>query len=536
MHISARRTAFNGAISLALSFPSAQPASDFTEALEAANNLGWNETACPPLGAKFNECQAEELTATVLGILHLDLRPAWRRAITSYGAGHLTAAALAEKAGVFENLRLLLCVGRNFRCYGEGLSRGQRVKAQVDLLCSYLETALAVHPDGPWTCSDFMMYPFEAVRDAISRLAVPAEPPAWQRWVARPREYSWLDGARGCASVVQFREASRFLMWPSEGLNAEHEAPVGLTDGAFAHFGNLRFASILRMLSAFGANFSGRVIDLGAGALSRDEWEMCEAEQYVWDDPATCMVKFGWAGVLFESDPQRANEIVERFRDRSDVVVGGMQTPSSMTEMSHAMYSEGADDGSPIPVDLLKLDSDNGDCDFLEAALARPGGLDPLLLHVEMNMFHAVPPPIAVRHRFDPDVQYPEKDDIEAQRRHLVSHRGCSLAAVAALAPGYEFLQMEGENAIFVRRDLVPAFPSLAALQPQQMLKERWWLFYWCQPWRPLVQPVFTDIEFDMRILADERLSAEQRAALLLHYLENRKIPEDKYEVSVIPP
>merc|ERR1712046_311918 len=95
----------------------------------------------------------------------------------------------------------------------------------------------------------------------------------------------------------------------------------------------------------------------------------------------------------------------------------------------------------PVAIDLLKIDVDNGDCDFLEVALKRPGGLDPMLLHVEMNHWVAAPPPIAVRHRFDEELEYPPNEDISASRRQILGHRGCSVAAIAAIVPGYILFQ-----------------------------------------------------------------------------------------------
>ncbi|CAJ1361888.1 unnamed protein product, partial [Effrenium voratum] len=117
-------------------------------------------------------------------------------------------------------------------------------------------------------------------------------------------------------------------------------------------------------------------------------------------DPANCMVRKGYGGVLFEGDSQHQPALEEMLVNRTDLELGiGFVDPLMAAQRIAEFRDARAPKSSP---QLLKVDVDNCDCCFVEAILA--AGLRPLMIHVEVSPL--VPPPIIYRPaEFNADVE-----------------------------------------------------------------------------------------------------------------------------------
>jgi len=177
-------------------------------------------------------------------------------------------------------------------------------------------------------------------------------------------------------------------------------------------------------------------------------------------DPANCLLLAGFGGLAFEGMDSAFQPLQRLFADRGDVrLVLGMTSPQKAAEdITHL---------APRDPDLLKIDLDNCDVCFVEAALK--AGSRPKLIHVEIA---DAPPPIIVR--------WPFNDGPKAV------HRLSSLSAfLAVVRPyGYSLLHVEFMNAVLIRVDLAALIPELH----RHTDEEKWRIGYFCHPLRTTVR------------------------------------------------
>eukprot|EP00929_Paragymnodinium_shiwhaense_P007761 TRINITY_DN111679_c0_g1_i1.p1 TRINITY_DN111679_c0_g1~~TRINITY_DN111679_c0_g1_i1.p1 ORF type:complete len:583 (-),score=123.67 TRINITY_DN111679_c0_g1_i1:610-2358(-) len=251
------------------------------------------------------------------------------------------------------------------------------------------------------------------------------------------------------------------------------------------------------------------VIDLGAGAE---------------DTAATCLAERGWSGILFEVDEERLEPLRSRFSERQDVAVVGRvvepkDLPSHVLAELATMGSRPPEHTLPFPA-LLKIDVDNGDCDYLEAWMA--SGYRPLFLHMEV-IHSFVPPSLQVNFPFNPI--WIGNATEQYRHAHFNLARGCSLGAILERLKGeyallswsatkpadVEFVHAEWAQQVV---DIGPVLP-MTAVEPfwQSMvsLRERWEASNWHA------------LELDVRQLWNDMLSLEEKEQLL----------RDAYELQV---
>lgn len=214
------------------------------------------------------------------------------------------------------------------------------------------------------------------------------------------------------------------------------------------------------------------VVNLGAGANAH-------GLQSCGEDSANCLVfGRGWKGVLFEGSQKRAAELRDALWSRRDVFVAtGFARPDDFA--ARAMDAVFALDreafrrreaGELFP-DFLKIDTDNGDCDFLEQGLA---AFTPALVEIEI-LQQFIPPPIRYRQRFNSAGL--DSGGLYEVGAEQVFTRGCSLAAAAALLPEHRLVEFLDYNARFAHRSVLEEL-GLPALDPalawKEWMEEEW--------------------------------------------------------------
>lgn len=168
-------------------------------------------------------------------------------------------------------------------------------------------------------------------------------------------------------------------------------------------------------------------------------------------DSASCLIQRGWSGIMLECNYQHSQNLRETYAHRKDVqIINQCLAPESWVNavISAVWNFERVlpPTSSPFPM-FLKIDVDNGDCDFLKAWLS--AGYRPLF--VEMELIHAfVPPEIQVNF---PYIDVGQADFNKARASDVMS-KGCSLGQVLSiLGDGYSLLSWSYDkdiNAQFV--------------------------------------------------------------------------------------
>eukprot|EP00933_Yihiella_yeosuensis_P037912 TRINITY_DN31912_c0_g1_i1.p1 TRINITY_DN31912_c0_g1~~TRINITY_DN31912_c0_g1_i1.p1 ORF type:complete len:513 (+),score=72.89 TRINITY_DN31912_c0_g1_i1:54-1592(+) len=192
--------------------------------------------------------------------------------------------------------------------------------------------------------------------------------------------------------------------------------------------------------------------------------------------------------VLVEGNPDlldRLKELASRM-GRTVVPVLSMVTPKNIKSIME-------EHGIKPDIDLLKIDIDNGDCEIAAAMLY----LRPKVIHIEIASF--IPPPFIFRKPFNYSAS---------------TGPACSLAATAQVLEGYRLLQVESEDAVFIRSDLANAFEPFTL----RNLDTAWRLGYFC---KPLGLALANWLDFPIRYYADPAVPQSLR----LSHLRNFKFP-----------
>ena len=169
---------------------------------------------------------------------------------------------------------------------------------------------------------------------------------------------------------------------------------------------------------------SGFVVDLGAGV--RDS------------DPCFPLFDAGYAGLMVDGDPAQRPKMRQRIPSSRVAQEIALLSPANVAGMLRAA-------GAPSVPDLVKIDIDSFDCAVIAALL---DAYKPKAIVMEANIHF--PPPM----RF----ALLRADRYDSERRGCAY--GCSLAYQAALLKsyGYTLLQLEWNNAIYVRADAAARF------------------------------------------------------------------------------
>ena len=185
------------------------------------------------------------------------------------------------------------------------------------------------------------------------------------------------------------------------------------------------FVDIATVIAGLGSTpQSGFVVDLGAGV--RDS------------DPCFPLFDAGYAGLMVDGDPAQRPKMRQRIPSSRVAQEIALLSPANVAGMLRAA-------GAPSVPDLVKIDIDSFDCAVIAALL---DAYKPKAIVMEANIHF--PPPM----RF----ALLRADRYDSERRGCAY--GCSLAYQAALLKsyGYTLLQLEWNNAIYVRADAAAPF------------------------------------------------------------------------------
>lgn len=290
------------------------------------------------------------------------------------------------------------------------------------------------------------------------------------------------------------------------GVNDNNQQPWRDVTGHFVH--HLSVPSLLNHLAAHGTALSKFVVNLGAADGG------CRHGPHF--DPANCLVQQEqYAGLMVEGNPSEST-IVDRFSARSDIVVHrGQITPESLLHILDAATI-------PESPDLLKIDLDNGDVDFMEASLSR---IRPKLIHFEFSGIF--PPPIIYRENFTnvrlPGTAIYQQRALGAARSRSGLFPGGSLSAFIASARhfGYGLVHVESINAVLVRMDL----PGSKDLLSKHTVRDAWLSGWFCSPlrsalWFSHIREYNKDYLLDFRLWANPKFSGQALLTLVSAYVE----------------
>ncbi|CAE7601257.1 RPT1A [Symbiodinium sp. CCMP2592] len=145
-------------------------------------------------------------------------------------------------------------------------------------------------------------------------------------------------------------------------------------------------------------------------------------------DPANCLLERSgsFGAVLFEIDPKMVEDLRLRFGRRQEVVlVSELVSPGRFVEQLLQVAPEPLHARFPA---LLKIDVDNGDCDYLAVWLE--AGYLPLVIHMEI-VHSYLPPEIGLSIPFD-EAKSPGNISQQYSESSMMSV-GCSLGAALHL-------------------------------------------------------------------------------------------------------
>jgi len=260
-------------------------------------------------------------------------------------------------------------------------------------------------------------------------------------------------------------------------------------------------------------------------------------------DPVHCALqeKVLRHGLLLESRPEAIIELFTKYRPRlypsvrvrpgvvrgpedfERIVVKALAEAACPTQkcvLSGSSHEDSVVKGGHHGIALLKVDIDNGDCDWVRSALrAASRSLSfrlPLLVHVEVNPI--VPPPFAYSAHASSDGSPICGPDWSAS----MTWQFCTLAGAVrsvreASQDAYALLGVEAGNAVFCRRDALSAledvYPGITNDVVNTSLWERWRRAYFCSIHYRLT--VEDGGRVDHRFWADSRIPLHRRSRLL---------------------
>mmetsp|Transcript_4823 Transcript_4823/g.10048 ORF Transcript_4823/g.10048 Transcript_4823/m.10048 type:complete len:547 (-) Transcript_4823:1006-2646(-) len=451
---------------------------------------------CPPLP---EECpEAKELGKYVVPTQFWSSYGVLVEFAQSEAADHYSSLWM-DSIRLLEATKHISCVGHFSPCFS---------KSQLGTLCAYIE-AVTESVTRSWA----VQFP-EGVRSACMDVlqGAPAEPLLEGLQIPLVSTYHSLGikpWAGGSGRIIMVKRMSHHLQIPPESVpgdacdlfsklqppwfGGEGDNPWIDVSGIFVQ--HRQSYSIVQSLQDAGIPLSKRVLNLGAFDGS------CYSEKFYGNfDVANCLVNVGWEGVLFEGSPEYHHEAATRHKDKENVeVVLQLIDPVSLADSLKRRRDQLRD------FDLLKIDIDHSECLFLEPVFNTVGL--PKVIHAEINPIF--PPDLEFVEQF----QYPGEviEGAEADRnRHSKPPyaTGCSVGAfLSIMGPRYRLVQVEYEDALFVRSDLAHVFP-----ESRRTPTVLWQLGYFCHPFARIGRDWLMKSGLDFRLLADERKSLDARS------------------------
>eukprot|EP00438_Fugacium_kawagutii_P017096 Skav204586 [mRNA] locus=scaffold672:62149:63204:+ [translate_table: standard] len=227
------------------------------------------------------------------------------------------------------------------------------------------------------------------------------------------------------------------------------------------------------------------IVNIGAGLVNPADAGDCAL------DPADCLCHFHterYKCILLEGDPVRSDELRKRYQKRHRVrVFSEYVYPSTILEVIQreaqaleSLESEGStgsheSDASRDPwkgryfPDLLKLDIDNGDCQFLEALLEQ---VRPIMINMEVWQY-VLPPTFAYSRYFDASFTNSTVHQYRDIFRNML--RGCSLGEILRIVRDeYRIFHLDKDERVvhMIHRDFLGRLPP--ASRGTMNLLEQW--------------------------------------------------------------
>ncbi|CAJ1373616.1 unnamed protein product [Effrenium voratum] len=490
----------------------------------------WRQSwLCPPPAARqrtsgcehaaYDNLWAKARTFTELALETAQAAPGDERHAKSF-------ASLLLLAGSVEELH---CILRYWHCFEAAHSAFDQVCAIIDLVLLQLASLLGEAPEAfsPWLgqgsfCSQALQ---RGVNDILQfvlfwvfqrfdqRLRIISQAVRWSDYLARSSgsqeefgKYMELNPPRGqfyhFSRAVEFNPVCEDLQrygtrnfysgfWHRPWLDTTQS----LTWHLFIH-------DIMDIINVRSGGLSRTVLNLGAddGGCNHG------GARYWMFDPANCLLLsyHGFGGVFLEGRHDSVEKMRRRFAGRGGALCSeGIATTSNVrVAILRAEPCDGTAPGAEArrvqeslaagQLDLLKLDVDFGDCDFLEELVP---WLRPKLVHAEMNPYY--PPPFAQKQHFHENqlMEY-----IEAGQELPQAVRGCSLSAISRSLGGpevYVVAQVEFDHVLFIRRDL--AAQVLLPKRTSLTLWDHWLAGYYCHPLRRVAREDEWEAGFDFR-------------------------------------
>lgn len=295
------------------------------------------------------------------------------------------------------NLRDFLCHARYRWCNLDGLSvaLSDAVHEACDVLsfeCSTIAACTEIMDASGGLCHelDSTAWPMS---QALARLATYTAEFAWKSrgFMKEPTLAKVL--ALSTPWAREGKQESVFF----EACRVASPHRIGVLDGSWKELDHkqAKLLSAMRAVEVLGGDGlelgpAPLVVNLGAGLI----------------DSASCLVERGatdFTAVFFEVDPLRVADLQARYRHRPQVqLITHIVEPKDFPEAVLNAYWNRVRQprpaaGARLPA-LLKIDVDNGDCDYLEAWLKT--GYKPLVISIEV-MHSYVPAEIALNLGFE---------------------------------------------------------------------------------------------------------------------------------------
>eukprot|EP00931_Biecheleriopsis_adriatica_P119200 TRINITY_DN94454_c0_g1_i1.p1 TRINITY_DN94454_c0_g1~~TRINITY_DN94454_c0_g1_i1.p1 ORF type:complete len:543 (+),score=88.37 TRINITY_DN94454_c0_g1_i1:21-1649(+) len=274
--------------------------------------------------------------------------------------------------------------------------------------------------------------------------------------------------------------------------------------------------------------FLNHIVDAG---IILSHWIIDIGAQGVHKLPLGQLVHDGSAAMLVEGDVEKARDstfsghLREAFGNRKDVcIINRFLEPVHLQATWQECIAGCQDllrlDGTPVAprdgtIDWLKIDVDNGGCDFLEAALN--GKLRPLVVQLEIRPY---PPPLRYRQPFRKEDACPYSEanaEVDWQGTACLITRDCSMAAAMDILRPHGYIAVPHDifegDAHFLRRDVAE---KIAPHLLQDDLEVAW-RRRWCSMSRRACQAAEL-LHFDERLWLDPATSEVEKQALLRDY------------------
>ncbi|CAE7592927.1 PDK [Symbiodinium natans] len=396
----------------------------------------------------------------------------------------------------------LACYTRQVNCYyGGTIEHHDLVRALVDnleLQCSEMESVCQdVVKKGPFY-ENLALGQGELFGEVLDRLAAYVAKLFWKQQgrAKAPTLATVLSHASTWTLGGEF--ASDFdACGPGLQPRRVHRLDGEISDFASSHAIFLTQSRVLEVFLTRGhdAGPSPLIVNLGAGR----------------HDPANCLLERSgdFGAILFEIDPERAEDLRLRFGRRPEVtLITELVRPKFFAERLLPFAPGPPPQHFPA---LLKIDVDNGDCDYLAVWLET--GYLPLVIHIEI-VHSYLPPEIGLSIPFDP-AKSPGNVSHQYSEAPMMSV-GCSLgAALHLLRSHYALLTWSYFKPVHVEFVLTSwAEEHKIEAVPTDQIPAFW---RHVVSYREVFHPDhYHGLELDPRQMVAEGLSLEEKQAMLL--------------------